>query len=94
MSEGRVIEPADLELAPGTEGPTDLDIRAARTRAERQVIQVALTQSNGVIATAAKLLGISRPTLYGLLEEHGIGTTLGPSGEHEVPPSSHENQPA
>ena len=46
--------------------------QVARIKAERQVIQLALTQSNGTIAAAAKLLGISRPTLYSLLEEHGI----------------------
>lgn len=72
MSEGRVIEPADLELAEKAE-TVDLDIRAARMKAERQVIQQALAQSNGKISAAAKLLGVSRPTLYGLLEEHHIG---------------------
>jgi two-component system NtrC family response regulator len=72
MSEGRVIEPADLELAEKAE-TVDLDIRAARMKAERQVIQRALAQSNGKISAAAKLLGVSRPTLYGLLEEHHIG---------------------
>jgi len=41
-------------------------------KAERDVTQLALAQSNGIISTAAKLLGISRPTLYGLIEEHGI----------------------
>ena len=72
MSEGRVIEPDDLELA-GSQAPiVDFDIRAARMRAEREVIQLALVQSNGVISGAAKLLGISRPTLYNLLAEHGI----------------------
>jgi two-component system NtrC family response regulator len=72
MSEGRLIEPGDLELVNASQGPEDLDIRAARMRAERHVIQLALAQSNGTIATAAKLLGISRPTLYGLLEEYQI----------------------
>jgi len=72
MSEGRLIEPADLELAGASEQSANLDIRAARMKAERQVIQLALAQSNGTIAAAAKLLGISRPTLYGLLEEHGM----------------------
>ena len=44
--------------------------------AERQVIQLALIESNGTIAVAAKLLGISRPTLYTLLEEHGIAAPV------------------
>ena len=72
-SEGRIIEVDDLELTGLEAAPVDLDIRAARTRAEREVIQLALAQSSGVISAAAKLLGISRPTLYTLLGEHGIG---------------------
>jgi two-component system NtrC family response regulator len=90
MAEGRVIEPADLELAPEIGGLLDLDIRAARMRAEREVIQLALSQGNGVIATAAKLLGVSRPTLYGLLQEHGIGPALELAREQEGAPSSNE----
>jgi two-component system NtrC family response regulator len=74
MAERRVIECADLELTGGE--PPDLDLRAARQRAERDVIARALAQSRGTVAAAARLLGISRPTLYGLLEAHGIaGTT-------------------
>jgi two-component system NtrC family response regulator len=77
MSDDRIIEPADLELAAASQGLINLDIRAARMKAERQVIQLALAQSNGTLSTAAKLLGISRPTLYGLMEEHGIDAALG-----------------
>jgi two-component system NtrC family response regulator len=72
MSEDRTIEPADLELSPDSAELVNLDIRAARIRAERHVILLALRQSNGVISNAAKLLGVSRPTLYGLLQEHQI----------------------
>ena len=49
-----------------------LDLRAARLRAEREVLQLALARSNGTLSAAAKLLGVSRPTLYGLMEVHGI----------------------
>jgi two-component system NtrC family response regulator len=76
MSEGRLIGPADLELVSASQEPATLDIRAARLKAEREVIQLALAQTNGTIAAAAKLLGISRPTLYSLLEEHRIDTSL------------------
>ena len=51
---------------------SSLDLRAARLRAEREVLQVALARSNGTLSVAAKLLGISRPTLYGLMEVHGL----------------------
>jgi two-component system NtrC family response regulator len=88
MSEGRVIEPADLELSASPEGLINLDIRAARMKAERQVIQLALSQSNGTISTAAKLLGISRPTLYALFQEHGIGTGVEIARDETIPKSA------
>ncbi len=72
MSEGRLVSAADLELAPGQEDMTAYDLRTARARAERDVVQRALARSDGTLATAARLLGISRPTLYALLEAHGL----------------------
>ena len=72
MAERRVIDASDLELAAPAEGPPDLDLRAARLRAEREVIHIAWARSNHTLSVAARLLGISRPTLYGLLEVHGI----------------------
>ncbi len=72
MAEGRMIDASDLELSPVSGNVLDLDLRAARLRAEREVIQIALARSNGTLSAAAKLLGISRPTLYGLMEVHGI----------------------
>jgi two-component system NtrC family response regulator len=63
---------ADLELAAGEAAMPDLDLRAARSRAEREVLLAALGRSNNTLTTAARLLGISRPTLYGLMEAHGI----------------------
>ena len=69
MAEGAVITAADLELAAAPSRYGTLDLRKARSHAERDVIQMALAQSGGNLSRAAKLLGISRPTLYGLLEE-------------------------
>jgi len=73
MAEGRLIEPADLDLKSSDQPTISLDIRIARAKAEREVIQMALAQSNGNISSAAKMLGVSRPTLYSLLEAHDIG---------------------
>jgi two-component system NtrC family response regulator len=81
MAEKRMIDAADLELTPVSEPPPDLDLRAARMRAEREVIQIALARSNHTLAVAARLLGISRPTLYGLMEAHGLETDPGRSAE-------------
>jgi two-component system, NtrC family, response regulator len=82
MAERRMIDAADLELAttPNTE-VLPLDLRAARLRAEREVLQLALARANGTLSVAAKLLGISRPTLYGLMEVHGIEIEPGKSAD-------------
>jgi len=91
MAESRMIDVTDLELASGEETMPDLDLRAARLRAEREVLRAALARSNNTLATAARLLGVSRPTLYGLMEVQwdrcrrdeaavdGDGRTYGPS---------------
>jgi two-component system NtrC family response regulator len=81
MVEGRMIDAADLELAPAAHATMPLDLRAARLRAEREVLQLALARSNGTLSVAAKLLGISRPTLYGLMEIHGIEIEPGKSAD-------------
>jgi two-component system, NtrC family, response regulator len=73
MAERRLIDGPDLELTPPDSGPPDLDLRLARLLAERHVLQQALVRSNHTLAGAARLLGISRPTLYALLETHGLG---------------------
>ena len=75
MSESRLIDAPDLELSPPDGEVADLDLRSARLRAEREVIQKAIARSNGTLTTAAKLLGISRPTLYALMEAHGVAAT-------------------
>ena len=72
MADGRLIDAVDLELATETAVLEDLDLRAARLRAERVVLTKALDRSGGRYAVASKLLGVSRPTLYALLESHGM----------------------
>ena len=80
MAERRMIDAGDLELAAGSNiEALPLDLRAARMRAEREVLQLALARSGGTLSVTAKLLGISRPTLYGLMGFHGIGNEPGKS---------------
>ena len=83
MADRRLIDAADLELTPPASGDLpDLDLRAARLRAEREVLQEALVRSNNTLAVAARLLGVSRPTLYGLMEAHGLATESTQAGGH------------
>jgi two-component system NtrC family response regulator len=71
MARGQFIEPADLGIP--YPGRTErLSLREARNRVERQVVVDALTRTRGNISRAATELGVSRPTLHGLLEKHGI----------------------
>jgi DNA-binding NtrC family response regulator len=62
-----------------------IDLRKARQRAEAEVLRLALAQAGSNLSQAAKLLGISRPTLYCLLKQHGIGA---PASSDKNPPQS------
>ncbi len=70
MADGRQIGVDELHL--GASGDDILDLRQVRNEAEKRAIQQALTQSDGNLSRVAGLLGISRPTLYDLLEKHGL----------------------
>ena len=69
MAEGRLVTAADLDL--GAAG-ADLNLRAAREAADRRAIGRALAQADGNVSAAARLLGISRPTLYDLLKAYDL----------------------
>lgn len=70
MGETRVITAADLELDCETvEPPTTLD--EVRTTAERRALERALRLHGNRPQRAARDLGISRATIYRLLENHG-----------------------
>jgi len=75
MASSAIIRTEDLELdgAGGDEPKATLDLREARIRAEAQVLRQALSQTGSNVSQAAKLLGISRPTLYDLMRQHGLG---------------------
>ena len=69
MAEGRLVTAADLDL--GAAG-ADLNLRTAREAADRRAIGRALAQAEGNVSAAARLLGISRPTLYDLLKAYEL----------------------
>ena len=72
MADGKLVTAADLQLTPGEEEPESLNLREVRQRAESKAIRVALAKSYGNISKAAELLGITRPTLYDLLNKYGL----------------------
>lgn len=74
MADGKMISAEDLDLGGAQDGETDLplNLKAARERADRKVIRRALARSEGNISNSAKLLGISRPTLYDLLKQYDL----------------------
>jgi two-component system NtrC family response regulator len=72
MAEGKMISAEDLDLDPSGEEPLPLNLKAARETADRRSIRQALARCENNISNTAKLLGISRPTLYDLLERYGL----------------------
>jgi len=72
MADGNRITPVDLDLADPEEIPEVLNLAQAREEVERREIPRALSRAEGNISQAAKLLGISRPTLYDLMRHHGF----------------------
>jgi two-component system, NtrC family, response regulator len=74
MADGPLITAADLGLAPGEGTDQMFNLRDVRSRAERQAIAQVLAIVDGNISRAAELLGMTRPTLYDLMERHGLRT--------------------
>jgi two-component system NtrC family response regulator len=69
MAEGKLIAPADLDFeAPAATTEESLNLKDVRERAERNAIQQALLQAQGNVSKTAKILGITRPTLYHLIK--------------------------
>jgi two-component system NtrC family response regulator len=65
-----VLNPSDLGLKLG--GPSDVNLKFAKTAMEIDYIKRALSRNKGVVSRAAKDLGISRVNLYELIEKYKI----------------------
>lgn len=73
MADGKLVHAEDLDFEADEEQEADvLNLKAAREQADRRVIRHALARSEGNISSTAKMLGISRPTLYDLLKQYDL----------------------
>ena len=72
MADGRRVTVSDLELAEALDAPPPQTLKEAREAVERELTQDALRRHGGSVTAAALELGISRPTLYELMEKLGI----------------------
>ena len=86
MSEGKFVTAEDLGL-PVPSTPPDLSLRAVRQNAETAAIRQALSRTAGNISRAAEILGVTRPTLYDLMEKYGI-RDASPEAEPEPEPDA------
>jgi two-component system NtrC family response regulator len=72
MADSAVVSASDLGLQDPGGDPEYLNLRVARHRAEVQAVRQALAVARANLSRAAELLGITRPTLYDLLQKHHI----------------------
>jgi two-component system NtrC family response regulator len=72
MAEGNRVGADDLGLAIPDEALESLNLRQVRDEAERRAVLKVLSRTNGNVARAADILGVSRPTLYDLMNRFGL----------------------
>ena len=73
LSEGTVLMANDIQLEQARAGsPTAGMLKAASDAEEERMVREAVARSNGNISSAAKALGISRPTLYAKMKKYGL----------------------
>lgn len=76
LSDSRRISARDIGLEDADES-TLLNLRALREQVERRAIQKAISLSNGNVSRAAEMLGVTRPTLYALLQKYHMSASAG-----------------
>lgn len=84
MSENRLLTPEDLGLEKRMVGTAVLTLAQARERAEEEAIRLALRRTHNNVSDAARQLGISRASLYRLLERHKLRGAAGGLADAEI----------
>lgn len=74
LADSEQIEISDLGITnlTVTDDNEQLYIKSVRERAEKEVIEKVMVSCDGKITQAAKILGVTRPTLYNLVERYGL----------------------
>jgi len=72
MADGVQISAEDLGLQVPTTQIEPINLRQVREDAERSALVKTMARVNGNVVKAAELLGVSRPTIYDLMNRHGI----------------------
>jgi two-component system NtrC family response regulator len=72
MAESHQVSKADLGFDTGKGRFSGMNLKEARELLEMEMAEEALSTCEGNISSAAQLLGISRPTLYEIIEKHGL----------------------
>jgi DNA-binding NtrC family response regulator len=70
MADSKWIEASDLELPMMEFAPQTATLKEVRSKAELKAIEVALLHSGNNVSMAARQLGVSRVTLYRLMDKH------------------------
>ena len=72
MSDAPVITAEDLGLATALDRTLAFNLREVRAQAEKEAIRQAMAVADGNVSRAAEFLGVTRPTLYDLMERYGM----------------------
>ena len=72
MAECAALRAADFGLAPAKAPEDAQTLKDVREEAERDAVIRVLSRANGNMSRAAELLGVSRPTLYDLINRFGL----------------------
>ena len=77
FTESDTVTEVDMGLKPAqktVDEPELVELKMVREIAERHAIERVLRHCDGKISKAARILGVSRPTLYDLIEKYGLNS--------------------